>query len=205
VTTGPVVPIRALQHHAYCPRLAALVHVDHVWADSEHTLRGVQGHARVDRASARTERGRRVLRGIPLWSERLGLTGRADAVELRDDGTYEPVEYKQGARHGRSAEIQVCAQALCIEEMLATTVTHAGVWYAAIRRRHRVPLEAELRALTERTVRDVRAAMLAPRLPAPPNDRRCQECQLRGHCLPGVVADPAAVGRYIAEEVFSCE
>lgn len=118
----PVIPLRALEHDAYCPRQAAMIHVDGVWADNAHTVRGVRGHRRVDTAPSRHERDRRVLRGLSLWSEQLGLVGRADAVEIFDDGTIEPVEYKHGRRHGAAAESQLCAQAFCLEEMLGVSV-----------------------------------------------------------------------------------
>lgn len=105
----PVVPISALEHHVYCPRQCALIHVDGLWVESEHTLRGTLGHRRADSAAHRTERGSRVLRAIPLWSEALGLTGRADIVEVAEDGSVAPVEYKIGTRHRDTAHIQLCA------------------------------------------------------------------------------------------------
>lgn len=200
----PVIPLRALEHYAYCPRQAAIIHVDGVWMDNAHTVRGVRGHKRVDSAPSRVERGRQVLRGVELWSERLGLTGRADALELLPDGTVEPVEYKQGTRHGRSAEIQMCAQAFCVEEMLGIEVVTGHVWYSASKRRQRIALDSELRDLTLDTISRIRQAFTAPALPDAVNDRRCDECQLLGYCLPDVVADPARVASYLEREVFAC-
>ncbi|MGH9268260.1 MAG: CRISPR-associated protein Cas4, partial [Acidimicrobiales bacterium] len=88
----PVVAISAIEHYAYCPRQCALIHADGVWADNVHTVRGSRGHRRVDEGRGRVERGRRVLRGVPLWSAQLGLSGRADVVELTTEGDVVPVE-----------------------------------------------------------------------------------------------------------------
>ncbi len=200
----PVVALRALEHFSYCPRQAAIVHVDGVWFDNAHTVRGVRGHRRVDAAPSRVERGRRVLRGVELWSERYGLTGRADTVEVLADGSVEPVEYKHGRRHGRNAEIQLCAQALCLEEMLDVSIEVGHVWYAGPRRRDRVAIDAELRALTLDTVAAIRALHDATQLPEAVNDARCDECQLLGYCPPGLVTAPKRIRAYVEREVMRC-
>lgn len=199
-----VIPISALEHHVYCPRQAAIIHVDGVWFDNAHTVRGRRGHKRVDTAPSRVERGRRVLRGIPLWSERLGLTGRADVVEVLPDGSVEPVEYKHGTRHGRAAEVQLCAQGLCLEEMLGIEIRFGFVWYAGHRRREQVALDEDLRQLTLTTILEIRSAFDSDGLPQPVNDQRCEECQLEHYCKPALVADPGEVTLYVSEEVLRC-
>ena len=118
-----VVPISAIEHFVYCPRQCALIHCDGVWNDNAHTVRGTRAHRRVDSGQHRRERGRQVLRAIPLWSEALGLSGRADAVEM-ERGAVRPVEYKSGVRHGAAADLQLCAQAMCLEEMLDVAIPH---------------------------------------------------------------------------------
>ncbi|MXW23318.1 MAG: Dna2/Cas4 domain-containing protein, partial [Chloroflexi bacterium] len=95
MTPDPVIQISAIEHFVYCPRQCALIHCDGVWSDNAHTVRGARAHRRVDSGEHRQERGRQVLRAIPLWSEELGLSGRADAVEVEDDAV-RPVEYKAG-------------------------------------------------------------------------------------------------------------
>ncbi len=197
----PVVPLSALEHHVYCPRQCALIHVDGVWADNVHVLRGSRGHRRVDSGEHRTERGRRVLRALPLWSERLGLTGRADAVEVHDDGAVVPVEYKVGGRHGLAAHVQLTAQALCLEEMLGQPVGEGAIWFSATRRREVVAIDAALREQTYEVIDEVRRWLCSDRLPPAPNDVRCTECQLLGHCLPDVVADTSHVSAYIKDIV----
>lgn len=199
------IPISALEHNMYCPRQCALIHSDGVWADNTHTVRGTRGHRRADTGAGRTERGRLVLRGVPLWSERWSLTGRADVIEVLASGEVVPVEYKIGHRHADAAEIQLCAQALCLEEMLSTHVSEGALWHSAPRRRTPVVFEPALRARTVQAIRAVRAIVESARLPDAPNDARCRECQLLGYCLPDVVAHEGRVAAYVNREVFACE
>ncbi len=158
----------------------------------------------MDSGRHREERGRFVLRSIPLWSERYGLSGRADAVELKGGGVV-PVEYKSGVRHGRAADLQVCAQALCLEEMLGLQVPVGYVWYGGPRRRERVELTVALRDEVLDIVEGIRTALRSGKLPDAPNDSRCSECQLRHHCVPELTSSPARVKRYLNGIVFACD
>ena len=195
-----VVPISAIEHHEYCPRQAALIHQDGIWTDNPHTVRGSRAHRRTDDpAASRTERGTRVLRAVPLWSEAHGLSGRADVIELQPDGTVLPVEHKAGTRHGSTADLQVCAQAICLEEMLDTAIPQASIWYGATRRRSTVNLTEGLRRRTLDTVRAIRAQLSSRQLPPAPADARCGQCQLRHHCLPEITASAGAIAAHIAE------
>lgn len=200
----PVVLISALEHHAFCPRQCALIHVDGVWQENPHTVRGSFGHRRVDTGPHRKERGVTMLRAIPLWSEKLGLSGRADAIELLPDGSMAPIEYKIGRPHGRSADIQLCAQALCLEEMMERPVTAGAVWYATLRRRQEVEIDEDLRALTFQAIIAVRELLMASQLPPAVDDSRCLQCQLLDHCLPSVSAHPGRVRRYVKDSVLAC-
>jgi len=198
---GTIVAISSIEHYVYCHRQCALVHVDGVWDDNAHTVLGEHGHRRVDTFAARAERGARTVRAMPLWSEVLGLTGRADAVEFYDDGTIVPVEYKIGTRHGDAAHLQLAAQALCLEEMLETLVSVGALWFSGPRRRLSVAIDDELRSRTMEAITSVRSLMATARLPGAVNDERCTECQLLGYCLPGVVSNPSTVGSYMTEVV----
>ena len=201
--TEPIVPISAIEHHAYCPRQCALIHCDGVWNDNAHTVRGTHAHRRVDSGRHRQERGRMVLRAIPIWSDELGLSGRADAVEIKD-GEVTPVEYKAGTRHGIAADLQVCAQALCLEEMLHVEIPFGDVWYGGPRRRLRVDFTPALRERVRTTIGDIRQQLLAGDLPTAPNDERCAECQLRSHCLPELASAPRKVRSYVSKVLFQC-
>ena len=199
----PVVPISAIEHYAYCPRQCALIHCDGVWSDNEHTVRGSREHRRVDSGNHRRERGRQVLRSIPLWSETLGLSGRADAVEL-EGNEVRPVEYKAGSRHGTTADLQLCAQAMCLEEMLDVDVPHGYVWYGGPRRRMRVDFTQSVRSEVRDIIGRIRTQMETFKLPEAVNDDRCKECQLLHHCLPELTSVPRRVDRYLTRHVFAC-
>lgn len=202
MTQQPVVLISAIEHYAYCPRQCALIHCDGVWSDNAHTVRGTRAHRRVDSGKHRHERGRRVLRAIPLWSESLGLSGRADAVEV-DSERVTPVEYKAGVRHGSAADLQLCAQALCLEEMLGVPIPAGYVWYGGPRRKIKVEFSAELRRRVLGVIADIREQLRTGRLPSAVNDNRCTECQLESHCLPSVTNASLRISRYLKDVVFA--
>jgi CRISPR-associated exonuclease Cas4 len=182
------VPISALEHWSYCPRQCGLIHVEQTFDENLYTIRGRLAHERVDAGVPTSEGvGIRVLRAVTLWSERLGLRGKADVIELRPDGPY-PVEYKVGRRAGIHADLQICAQALCLEEMLGRPVTRGALFYGATRRRHEVVFDQQLRNRTEAAIEEIRTMLTTQSLPPAPNDRRCPKCSLLDSCLPAVVA-----------------
>lgn len=184
------VPLSALQHWAYCPRQCGLIHLEQAFDDNLHTQRGNAIHAQVDRPGVETRQGLRVERALPLWSEELGLVGKADTVEFEPDGTPYPVEYKHGSRH-KAADIAACddvqlaAQALCLEEMTGRAVPEGALFYASSRRRRVVAIDDALRQRTRETALAVAAMLASGRLPAPTSDRRrCSGCSLRDRCQP---------------------
>jgi len=184
------IPISALQHYVYCPRQCALIHVEGVWEENLFTLRGRRAHEGVDVPEGMVREGVRVEYALPLFSERLGLVGRADVVEFHGGAPY-PVEHKVGPRRARLAdEVQLCAQALCLEEMLGVEVPRGALFYRASRRRREVRFTPELRALVERTVVEVRALLESARLPPPVHDARCRDCSLVDACMPHLAAWP---------------
>jgi CRISPR-associated exonuclease Cas4 len=140
-----------------------------------------------------------VVRGLPLWSHELGLVGKADVVEFRGEQPY-PIEYKVGRRHRWGHEdIQVAAQAMCLEEMLATTVPMGAIFYRGSQRRREVAIDEALRALVRETVASVRSMLAGEELPAAVNDARCPSCSLFDACLPHVVARPHRMRLFQAE------
>ena len=203
MTIEPVILISAIEHYVYCPRQCALIHCDGVWSDNVHIVRGTRAHRRVDSGRHRTERGRRVLRGIPLWSESLGLSGRADVVEI-DGSSVRPVEYKSGVRHGVAADFQLCAQALCLEEMLGVAVPSGSVWYGGPRRRMEVEFTDALRDQVVNAINAIREQLRTGVLPAAANDERCRECQILHHCLPEVTNSPRRIQTYMSSVVYGC-
>ncbi|MCY3918423.1 MAG: CRISPR-associated protein Cas4 [Chloroflexi bacterium] len=185
------VPISAIEHFSYCPRQCALIHVEQTFDENVFTVRGRISHERVDGGETENRPGIRVLRGIPLWSDRLGLRGKADLVELRPGHPPFPVEYKVGRRRPPHADLQLCAQALCLEEMLGTDVPAGAIYSHAERRRHRVRLTHALRQRTVMLVDEIRAQLQRQILPPAVDDARCPPCSLVHACLPQVVARPA--------------
>ena len=184
------VPISAIEHYSYCPRQCALIHVEQTFDEQLGTLRGRLAHDRVHGGEEDSTGGVRSVRGIPLWSERHGLRGKADLVELRSDGPY-PIEYKVGRRLGVHADLQLCAQALCLEEMLGVSVPRGAIFYHATRHRHEVVLDDALRARTIQVVASIRGDLREQRLPDAPNDARCPSCSLVHACLPSVIGERA--------------
>jgi len=190
-----LVAVSAIEHYAYCARQCALIHVDQTFDENVYTVRGSQAHERIDIPGSELVSGVRYERALPIWSDRLGLIGKADLVEFRPEGPF-PVEYKVGRRRQRGArfrpeDLQVCAQAMCLEEMLGVAVPRAAVFYWTTRRRHPVECTGLLRTAVEEAVTAIRGQLRAQRLPDAPNDARCKLCSLQVSCLPAVVAAPA--------------
>lgn len=183
------IPISALEHFSYCPRQCALIHVEQVFEENLFTLRGRRAHEKADEAGVDTERGVRIERALPLWSEKYGMTGRADVVEFHPDGRILPVEYKHGPRRERRHDdLQLCAQALCLEEMLGRPVVEGAIYSISTHRRRVVALTDELREETLETLAAVRELFrqTGP-LPEAVNDKRCPRCSLIDACFPAVV------------------
>jgi len=189
LTEDPI-PLSALQHWSYCPRQCALIHLEQAFEENVHTMRGRAAHAHVDEPEVETSRDARIERALPVWSNRLGLVGRCDVVEFRSDGTVYPVEYKHGPRRKREHdELQLTAQAVCLEEMTGLHVPHGAIFHVSSRRRREVVIGADLRTRVEAALFAVRAMIEGGAIPPPVNDARCLECSLRRVCQPDVIAD----------------
>lgn len=198
-------PLSALQHWAYCPRQCGLIHLEQAFDDNLHTQRGQAVHAQVDRPGAEVRQGLRVERALPVWHDALGLIGKADVVEFERDGTPYPVEYKHGSRH-KAADIAACddlqlaAQAICLEEMTGRAVNEGALYYASSKRRRVVPITDELRSSVAQAAAEVRTMLATGRLPDVSADpRRCKGCSLRERCQPEAMAalhDPAVMSEH---------
>ena len=188
------VPISALQHWQFCPRQCALIHVERLWAENRLTAEGRVLHERVEGGRAERRGRLRVLRSVALSSERHGLHGVADVVELRDGSPY-PVEYKRGKpKAHRSDEVQLCAQVLCLEEAFGTEITEGALFYGQRRRRTTLVIDAELRALTIATAEAVREALTNGTVPtASYEPKRCDTCSLFDLCSPKRLSRPPKV------------
>jgi CRISPR-associated exonuclease Cas4 len=187
--TGSI-PLSAFNHWAYCPRRCGLIHMESEFTDNIHTARGSAEHERVDQvAHTVTREGARVEYALPAWSDRLGLIGKCDVVEFWPDGTVYPVEYKHGARKKWiNDDLQLAAQAMCLEEMLGHPVPRGAIYHASSRRRREVVFTDALKQLVEETAKAIRAMLASGRLPPPVNDARCRECSLQQICQPEALA-----------------
>lgn len=200
-----LLPISALQHYLYCPRQCALIHVERAWAENVFTAEGRLLHERVDRPQSESRAGVRVAYGLLLRSMRLGLTGRADVVEFHGQGDRKvpfPVEYKRGRPKQKDWDrIQLCAQAMCLEEMLegemlGTRVPEGALFYGKTRRREQVAFDESLRGLTAETARALHELVASGVTPPPVADERCAACSLAGRCLPKAGAGKASARAY---------
>jgi CRISPR-associated exonuclease Cas4 len=182
--------ISALQHYAYCPRQCALIHIEKVWDENLFTLRGKRVHEGVDTPGDELIEGIRVERSLPLWSHQLGITGFADVVEFGPENIPYPVEYKSGGKKGRLADsIQLCAQALCLEEMLNCSVSAGAIFHHKLRRRREIRFDDHLRSLTHQAIEGTRSLFDAAKLPPPVADQRCNDCSLIDACMPYAIHD----------------
>ncbi len=196
-----LIPLSALQHAVFCLRQCALIYLEGIWTENALTAQGRVLHERVDRREHETRRDVRLATALRLVSRRLGVAGVADMVEFRRideagatgvplpglSGRWAPfpVEYKRGKpKAHRADEVQLCAQAMCLEEMLGVGIPAGALFYGETRRRLDVPFDAALRALTERTVDDVRRLMAAGVVPKGEYGKWCASCSLVDDCRP---------------------
>ncbi len=184
-----LIPLSALQHYLYCPRQCALIHLEQQWAENRQTAEGHLLHQRADAPQAERRRGIRTATAMPLLALQLGITGKADIVEFHCTEAGErafPVEYKRGRpKMHRADEVQLCAQALCLEEMLGNPVESGALFYGQTRRRSEVTFDQELRELTLRVIAETRAMLSYGKTPwARYEAKRCDSCSLLDLCQP---------------------
>ena len=185
------IPLSALNHFLYCSRRAYLIHVEGVFVDNEHTVLGNLAHAHVDTPGYEQRAGWELLRALPLFSDKLGLSGKADLVEIRRDPANghitgaRPVEYKKGPkRRFDNDEVQLCAQALCLEEMFDITVGDGAIFHAASACRTEVAFDEALRQRTWSAISNLRFLISDSKIPPAELKPQCDGCSLRVVCLP---------------------
>ncbi|AXR98959.1 CRISPR-associated protein Cas4 [Moraxella bovoculi] len=191
--------LSALQHYAFCPRQCALIHNEQAWAENYLTAQGKLLHERVDGGERETRQGTRFERSVRVLSNTLGISGVLDMVEVSKNGDMHPVEYKHGKPKPTDMDkIQLCSQAMCLEEMTGRTVASGSLWYGKTRHRLAVVFDDELRAKTLATIDSVRTILQSGQTPLPIYDKRCKACSLMDICEPKVFGKDKSVG-YVAE------
>lgn len=202
-----LLPISALQHLLYCERQCALIHVEQVWAENQFTVEGNVIHEKAHDGPDETRAGVRVVRGLAVKSEVLGISGQCDVVEFHADGMILPIEYKRGKpKAHRADEVQLCAQAMCLEEMLGASIPEGRIYYGQTRRRLDVVFDAELRALTADTARRLREMIASRRTPpAVYEERKCEACSLKELCMPKAMRFQRGAGAWFTRQMAELE
>ncbi len=194
------IPISALQHYLYCPRQCALIHLDQVWTENAFTAEGRVLHERADSGQSETRGRVKSVTGLLVCSREFGLSGKADVVEFHQrEGVWHPypVEYKRGRPKSHLADkVQLCAQALCLEEMLGLPIPEGALFYGKTRRRQVTAFDEALREEVRQAALAVHALLHAGLLPPPAADERCAACSLAESCLPKAVRGRSAL-RYV--------
>ena len=195
---GEPVLVSMLNDYLSCSRRAALKGIEGIRDENAYTLEGTLLHDRADTPGVEERPGVRIARALPVFSRALGLVGKADIVEFhrQPDGskTPYPVDYKRGRRRKwDNDDVQLCAQGLCLEEMLGVAVPQGAIFHAASKRRREVVFDAALRALTERTIEEVRALLASGQVPRAVLMPRCDGCSLREVCMPEIVEQPGRI------------
>ena len=197
-----LIMISALQHYSFCERQCALIHVEQIWDENRATAEGRIMHERVHEQDRESRGDVRIEHGIPLRSLRLGVVGRADVVEFHrlEKGNWQPfpVEYKRGKPKVDPCDlIQLCAQALCLEEMLSICVPKGAIFYGRTRRRLDVTLDEALRVETEETAKRAHQLIRSGITPPPVYEKRCESCSLMTACLPKTIQKRRSVNTYL--------
>ena len=216
-TEDDLLPISALQHMEFCPRQCALIHIERLWSENRLTAQGRIMHDKVHDSPGESRGDLYIARGLRLRSMALGLSGQADVVEFHlaaPDDSPEccteltgrpgrwiplPVEYKRGKpKRGACDKVQLCAQAICLEEMLGVSIARGALFYGKTRRRLAVEFDAALRTETHATARRVHEMFAAGITPPPNRTPACKNCSMEAFCLPCPVDGPGKAAKYVA-------
>ena len=197
-----LIQLSALQHFAFCERQCALIHIEQIWSENMFTAEGRIMHDKVDTAKHESRGNIRVEFGVPLRSLRLGLTGKADVVEFHKDGKSWrafPVEYKRGKPKADDCDkVQLCAQAMCLEEMMSVEIPKGALFYGQIRRREDVIFDDALKKETENTAKKVHELIESQKTPGPEYSKRCKSCSLFQQCMPELCSKKNKASRYLS-------
>ena len=197
-----LIQLSALQHYAFCPRQCALIHVEQVWSENLLTVQGRIMHEHVHEEGNESRGDLCIERGVALRSLQLGLIGKADVIEYhrRADGSWQvfPVEYKRGKpKPDNSDKVQLCAQAMCLEEMLNVSIPAGALFYGKTRRRLDVDFDETLRQETQYVAKKAHKLIESGQTPKPVYAKRCESCSLVAECMPRTIQKKRSVESYL--------
>jgi CRISPR-associated exonuclease Cas4 len=194
-----LLPLSALQHLLFCERQCSLIHVEQSWAENLYTAEGHVMHERAHSEKEERRPGKKKEFGMPVRSLNLGLVGKTDAIEYDELGRVLVVEYKRGRpKKGHEDEVQLCAQALCIEEMRGIKITSGALYYGKTKRRNLVVFDEALRTLTIETAARLHVLVNSSQTPkAEYEERRCKHCSLLDICMPQSAGKGKKVSAYV--------
>lgn len=197
-----LIMVSAIEHYSYCPRQCALIHVEQVFDENIYTIKGRAAHNRVDQPGSAFDEGIRIERSLPIWSERIGLVGKADLVEFHDSYPY-PVDYKHGPKRVKEHDdLQLCATAICLEEMTGKFVPNGAIYHVSSRRRREVTFNNDMRKKVEVFTVQIREMIAKGIVPPADHNEKCRNCSLIDACLPEV-ADPSEKRmRFLLQRLF---
>jgi CRISPR-associated exonuclease Cas4 len=203
-TEEDLIPLSALQHIVFCERQCALIHIEQMWDENRLTAEGKILHERVHEAGEESRGKVRIERGVPLRSLKLGLIGKADVVEFHllegDKWQPYPVEHKRGKpKPDECDKVQLCAQALCLEEMLRVEVPSGAIFYGRTRHRLDVEFDQALRDETARTATQAQGLIRSGKTPKPVYTKKCKSCSLMNRCLPQVIEKKRSAKLFITD------
>lgn len=206
-----LLPLHYLNDLLFCERRAALHLVEQIWKDNQYTTEGLYAHKKVDQTAIVKRGDRRNVTGMMLASYQLGVTGKADLVEFHSnrEGHWNvpyPVDFKRGRKkRWDNDDVQLCAQALCLEEMLNVSVPKGAIFHIRSQHRREVVFDALLREQTYATAARLHEIVRSRRTPRAEWKPRCKGCSLLETCLPGAWRPPATAGRYVANLIESVD
>ncbi len=202
-TEEELLPLSALQHLLFCERQCALIHLEGLWLENQFTVEGRIMHEKTHQSASTKKKGVRVEYALPLHSFRLGLAGQADVVEFyKKEGGWQPfpVEYKRGRPKANDCDrVQLCAQAMCLEEMLEVEIAQGAIFYGKNRRRTQVSFDEELRGLTIDAAYRLHEIIRLGITPKAKYEKKCLRCSLVHICLPKVTGSRGIVGKYLSQ------
>lgn len=202
-----LLPLSALQHLLFCERQCALIHIEGLWAENKLTVEGQHLHQKAHAGHGESRPGVRIARGLAIQSERLGLVGYADVVEFHEDANTGatrpfPVEYKRGRPKRHDADlVQLCAQAMCLEETFNTTVAAGALFYGSTRRRLDVTFDQRLRQLTWESAARLHEMIASGVTPRARRERKCEQCSMFHLCMPDALDGDRRASRYLRNSI----